>query len=136
MISTLLKNSVSFNFRNGLRSFVVIALLNLLFCANSTAQVTNYSLSQLQLPSYAALVAPPATNAFATSGNIDNGVGTIPLTFTFQYNGGSYTSVNISMNGFVTFGATVPALNEVAPISSAVAYSGVIAGFIPCFNHS
>lgn len=97
----------------------------------SYAQVVNYQLDQLQItPAYTALpAAPTSTNLFATTGNVDNGVvSAVALPFTFQFNGASYNTVNISMHGFLTFG-TAPAVTEVTPISSATAYSGVISAF-------
>ena len=105
-------------------------IIGLLISTNSNAQVSAYVLNQLQItPAFTPLPASPtSTNLFATTGNIDNGVSTVAIPFAFQFSGGSYSSVNISMNGFVTFG-TAPALTEVTPISSAVGYSGVISPF-------
>ena len=109
----------------------VFIFISMGLSTESYAQVVNYQLDQLQItPAYTALpAAPTSTNLFATTGNVDNGVvSAVALPFTFQFNGANYNAVNISMHGFLTFG-TAPALNEVAPISSAVGYSGVISAF-------
>jgi len=131
MNKLLLQKNLNYG-TNKIRTKVLLALFVFCFFCFSTghAQVSNYQLDQLQItPAYTALpAAPTSTNLFATTGNIDNGVATVALPFTFQFNGANYNSVNISMHGFVTFGAA-PALTEVAPISSAVAYSGVISAF-------
>lgn len=113
------------------RFILTLFVFTLLSSQTSFGQVSNYVLNQLQItPAYTALpAAPTSTNLFATTGNIDNGVSTIALPFTFQFNGANYNSVNISMHGFLTFGATVPALTETTPISSATAYSGVVSAF-------
>ncbi len=107
--------------------FVLIGLLN---AEKTNAQVSTYQLDQLQItPAFAGLpTSPTSTLLFATTGNIDNGVSTVALPFAFNFNGGSYNSINISMNGFATFG-TAPALTEVTPISSGAGYSGVISPF-------
>lgn len=39
-------------------------------------------------------------------------IANIPLGFTFVYDGLSYTQCNVSTNGFITFGATLPAVNK------------------------
>ncbi|MFZ4058578.1 MAG: GEVED domain-containing protein, partial [Ferruginibacter sp.] len=49
--------------------------------------------------------------------------------FTFTYNGTAYSAVNISNNGFVTFGATAPTAATYNPINSSTGYSGAIAGY-------
>lgn len=53
--------------------------------------------------------------------------GTIPFTFTFDGNG--YTGLNISSNGFITFGATPPTTSTYTPISATTTYNGAISAF-------
>lgn len=53
----------------------------------------------------------------------------VSLGFTFTFNGANYTNVTITDNGYVTFGATLPAANNYTPISTAGLYDGVISGF-------
>ncbi len=50
--------------------------------------------------------------------------GTIP--FTFNFSGGGYTGLNISSNGFITFGATAPTTTTYTFISATTAYSSAI----------
>lgn len=52
---------------------------------------------------------------------------TIP--FSFNYDGTAYTQCYINPNGYITFGATQPAVNNYTPISSANAYAGAISAF-------
>ena len=52
---------------------------------------------------------------------------TIPFSFTF--NGTAYTSVNVSSNGYLTFGATAPSSFDYAPISSTATFDGAVAVF-------
>lgn len=76
------------------------------------------------------------TGSFTTSSSsasliaqaFDDEVFTRTLSPGFTFNGTLYTQINISANGFVTFG-TAPLGTEYTPISSASAYSGVIAAF-------
>jgi hypothetical protein len=51
---------------------------------------------------------------------------TIP---SFNFNGTAYTSIIISNNGFITFGATAPASTLYSPLSNATAFGGVVAGY-------
>jgi hypothetical protein len=55
--------------------------------------------------------------------------GAITIPFTFNFNGTGYTSLIISNNGFVTFGATAPAAAAVNPLSITTGYAGAIAGY-------
>ncbi len=55
---------------------------------------------------------------------------TIP---SFNFNGSNYTAINISSNGFITFGATAPSSSGsttgYTPISATTGYSGAISAF-------
>lgn len=53
--------------------------------------------------------------------------GTIP--FSFVFDGVGYTGLNISSNGFITFGTTAPSTTNYTPISSTATYLGVISAF-------
>lgn len=53
--------------------------------------------------------------------------GGIPIGFNFTYNNATYSTVNISDNGYISFGANIAAVTN--PISNAAAYSGAIAGY-------
>lgn len=49
------------------------------------------------------------------------------LPFAFTFNGTSYTNIQITSNGFITFGTTSPGGSLYSPISSTTAYSGCVA---------
>ncbi|MBO2008747.1 fibronectin type III domain-containing protein [Hymenobacter negativus] len=51
------------------------------------------------------------------------------LPFTFNYAGTDYTSLRITSNGYVTFGATAPSNTGYTPISSTTGYAGAISAF-------
>ncbi|MCW3160930.1 T9SS type A sorting domain-containing protein [Chryseobacterium sp. WLa1L2M3] len=53
----------------------------------------------------------------------------VSLPFNFNYNGAVYSSIKVSSNGYITFGATAPGISNTAPISSDEAYSGAISIF-------
>ncbi|MHB1278529.1 MAG: T9SS type A sorting domain-containing protein [Bacteroidia bacterium] len=52
---------------------------------------------------------------------------TIPFTFTYDSVG--YTGLNISTNGFITFGATAPSSTSGTPLSATTTYAGAISAF-------
>ncbi|GAB2854321.1 T9SS type A sorting domain-containing protein [Hymenobacter ruber] len=51
------------------------------------------------------------------------------LPFTFTYAGTAYTTLRITSNGYVTFGATAPSSSGYTPISSTTGYDGAISAF-------
>ncbi|RYD54460.1 MAG: T9SS sorting signal type C domain-containing protein [Sphingobacteriales bacterium] len=108
----------------------LLALMLILIVGSGTSmfgQVSAYQVEQLQLPTYTDL--DVNTKTAVTSGVWDNNVTNIPIGFTFKFNGVNYTTANVSANGFITFGATAPALTTTTPISSTETYSGAISGF-------
>ncbi|MBC7948266.1 MAG: fibronectin type III domain-containing protein [Chitinophagaceae bacterium] len=117
--------------------YVAILSLFTLFFWNtkSTAQVNLYIFSQSSgtyTPITGGTVVATATDNTTAAGSLDDAnytlpAGTIPFTFTF--NGIGYTSLVISSNGFLTFGATAPGGTNYTPISGATAYAGAIAAF-------
>jgi len=62
----------------------------------------------------------------STNGNS----GQITLPWAFLFNNRSYTSINISNNGFITFGANLPTVTTYTPLSTNAnpAYEGAISG--------
>lgn len=108
--------------------FLSVATTNTL-----AGQVSDYSFSQTWnsytpitgtvLAEYTGLTGIPSMDD--VNYNIPDG--TIPFTFIFDGNG--YTGVNVSSNGFLTFGATLPGNANYVPISSATAYMGAVAAF-------
>lgn len=121
-----------------LRRFRVAALSSLallFYSATSLGQVAvNYGFTQSS-GTYVPLVGGTTLTSYTgTSGatsmddvtlNIPNG--TIP--FTFQYDGGGYTGLNVNTNGFIAFGATAPTTATYTPLSSTTAYNGAISAF-------
>ena len=129
MISLQEKVTNAFLKSNTIKALMLL-LVGFLGGNSLNAQVASYTVDQLPItPAFTGFTTNlqfPGTGTIAApAGNQDNGVSTVALPFTFQFNGAGYSSVNISMHGFVTFG-TAPALTEITPISSAVGYSGVI----------
>jgi len=59
----------------------------------------------------------------------DDSVVNVPIGFNFTFNGGAYTSANVSSNGFITFGTTAPTTTNFSPISSTELYNGAIAAY-------
>ncbi|GAB3875841.1 hypothetical protein GCM10028824_32330 [Hymenobacter segetis] len=51
------------------------------------------------------------------------------LPFTFTYAGTAYTTLRITSNGYITFGATAPGTATYTPISSTTGYDGAISAF-------
>jgi hypothetical protein len=95
-----------------------------LVTAQVNAQVTAYTFTQTT-GTYNAVT---GTDLFGTTWN-DNVSSALPLGFTFQFNAVSYSSVTVSSNGFVTFGATAPGVGNYVPVSNGGAYAGAISAF-------
>ena len=72
-----------------------------------------------------------ATHTSQDPGNLnDVTYGPIALPFNFGFNNCQpYTSYFINTNGFITFGATAPALANYGPISSSETYEGAVSAF-------
>lgn len=95
-----------------------------------TAQVSAYSFAQSTgtFTTITGTVLGTATgNTSAT--NLNSAVYPVTLPFGFNFNDAVYTSMNVSSNGFITFGATPPLTSTTAPISVALDYNGAIAAF-------
>ena len=86
-----------------------------------SAQVSAYTFSQFP-SSFGSIASPTAVGPQAQ----DDDVTSIPLPFTFTYNGTPYTSVNVCANGYISFAALSG--NEYSAISDA-GTSNVIAAF-------
>lgn len=105
-----------------------------IFCISvfANAQVSLYSFAQSSgtytpLSSSATIV--EAATANSTGNNLNSEVHNVTFPFSFKFNNISYTSMNVSTNGFATFGTTVPSTTATTSISSTSAYDGVIAAF-------
>lgn len=112
-----------------------------------------YSITQAQVSSYNYSAAPGTfslisgsgggttsivwANPATTNGWTDNDAKTIALGFNFNFNGVIYTSVNVSPNGFLTFGSTtnpdaatiIPGKTNYSPISSLEKYEGAVSAY-------
>ena len=110
-------------------SFFTVALF-LCISINSYAQVANYTFTQsagTYVPITGGTIVATATSA-SGAGSLDDNVynlpsGTIP--FTFTYDGVGYTGLDISTNGFITFGLA-PGGTNYTPISNAALYPGAV----------
>lgn len=102
-----------------------------LFVGNNVAnaQVSTYSFTQSvgnYTPINGTVLATATDNS---SGSLNGNVYPLSLPFNFSFNGNSYSSINVSTNGFITFGATAPSGGISSPISGAIAYNGAISAF-------
>lgn len=105
-----------------------MALILLLVGTVSTAQIQNFSFSQSAGTYQSITDATVVATATASSGtgNIDDQ--SYPLSnvipFSFAFGGGTYTSLNVYANGFISFGSVTT--NSYAPISDNTGYNAVI----------
>lgn len=114
--------------RKALLLFAAVCLIPIL----TLGQVYHYVFSQSMgtyIPISGGTVVASAT-ASTNSGSMDDLIynlpdGTIP--FTFIFDGAGYTGLNISSNGFITFGSTAPLTTNYTPIANAGNYNGAIA---------
>lgn len=137
MITTLLRTKFEF--------FQTLILRNqkvglLLLCLSSMlsvkAQVNAYTMSSATVASYTPLTVlggaseiswtNPVPTPSATLNWDNHTSATIPIGFNFNYNGTVYTSVNVSPNGFISFGTTLPSVTNYNPIASTEGYAGAI----------
>jgi len=103
-----------------------------LFTAVTTAkaQVSSYNFSQAAgtyMPITGTVLGAATGNASTT--NLNSNVYPLTLPFNFVFNGISYNALNVSTNGFITFGSTAPSTTATTPISSTTAYDGAISVF-------
>ncbi len=109
---------------NGFNRWMIslVIILSGLFATNANAQVTNYGFS-VSSGTYTPLVAP--TNVFTGVWDDNTGV-SVPIGFTFRFNGVDYTSVFINPNGHLSFGSSNA---DYGAIVGTVGSAGVIAGY-------
>ena len=132
MIVSLLKKLNIPVLNNAKFAFYFALVLGLLNFTNSNAQVSSYTVSAVT-NAFATLPAPVGgANKIAlssTATNTDDAIYALALPFGFTFNGTTYAAaanINVSLNGFVTFGATAPLATTVNPISGTEAYAGAI----------
>lgn len=91
------------------------------------AQVSTYSFAQSTetfTPINGTVLETATGNTSTTS--LNSNVYAITLPFNFTFNAVSYSALNVTTNGFITFGATAPSSTNTTPISSTVAYDGAV----------
>ncbi|AYZ14150.1 T9SS C-terminal target domain-containing protein [Chryseobacterium arthrosphaerae] len=94
------------------------------------AQVSSYTFSQSS-GTYAPItgtVLDTATGNTSTT-NLNSNIYPLSLPFGFVFNGVSYNSLNVSTNGFITFGSTAPSTTYTTPVSGTTAYEGAVSVF-------
>ncbi len=107
--------------------FRIVGVLFLFVCLSNQAfsQVSAYIFTQ-STSTYTPITG--GTN-LTIGNNWDDEIQNVALPFSFTFNGTAYSAINISHNGFITFGATAPQTNNFTPISSSAGYAGAISGF-------
>lgn len=123
----LLKKNTNIFFKkinSGFGMFIAGMLL-ILFSQTVVAQVSTYVFDENDT----ALTYSPITGTDLFGSNWNDNVSNQTIPFTFNFNGVNYTSINISSNGFITFGATAPGINTYNPLSAATTYAGAVSAF-------
>lgn len=125
------KLQVFFSKSKAIAALTVLSF-SLLTGVSANAQVSSYVVSSIA-NAFVSLPAPAGgANKIALSSTAtatDDAIFPLALPFGFTFNGTAYASganMNVSMNGFVTFGATAPSLTNYTPISGSEAYAGAI----------
>lgn len=113
----------------------LLLTLSTFICANfAMSQVANFTFDQ-QLGSYVEItggtLVAAATGISTNPDRLQNqNFPNQPLPFTFTFSGSPYTEFNINTNGFITFGATLPAGGTTSTaISGNTGYEGSIVPF-------
>jgi len=106
----------------------ILLLFSLILAFLTNAQVSSYSFVQSS-GTYTALTGPTVLATATASNSLDNAVYPVTLPFNFSFNGVNYSSLNVSTNGFITFGATLPGTANYNPISSTEGYAGAVSAF-------
>ncbi len=104
-----------------MRKFYLLCCV-LLCTAVAHAQVANYSFSPSS-GTYTALAAP--TNVFTGAWD-DNTAVSVPIGFSFTFNGTAYTTAFVHPNGYITFGSST---SGYVPISGGSGVSGVVSAW-------
>ncbi len=103
----------------------------IVFTSKLNAQVSMYTFAQMagtSTPITGGTAVATATGFTGATALDDNAYTGQAIPFTFTFNGIGYTSLAITSNGFITFGATAPAGTNYTPISNTATYSGAVSG--------
>ncbi|MBL1221336.1 T9SS type A sorting domain-containing protein [Chryseobacterium sp. L7] len=127
-----MKHFYKFFFGNEKKKYLKAAFSFVLLAAATTveAQVSAYSFTQsagTYSPISGTVLGVATGNASAT--NLNSNVYPVTMPFDFVFNGTAYNALNVSSNGFITFGATTPGTTTTTPISSTTAYDGAVSVF-------
>jgi hypothetical protein len=106
----------------------ILLLFSFIIAFITNAQVSSYSFVK-STGAYTALTGPTVLATATASNSLDNAVYPVTLPFNFSFNGVNYSSLNVSTNGFVTFGAIAPGTANYVPISSTEGYAGAVSAF-------
>jgi len=116
-----------------MKKLILFTFTAIMICSlNVTAQVTNYEFRD-SIGVYNEIVGDTIAGATHTSqdpGNLnDVTYGPFALPFIFTFNCNDYTSYFVNTNGYITLGATAPAVANYIPISGSESYEGAISAF-------
>ncbi|MBL7921066.1 MAG: T9SS type A sorting domain-containing protein [Bacteroidia bacterium] len=104
--------------------------LSLLFLGvKSNAQVSAYGFTQLSGTYNAIPISGPTTTAICVGNQDDNVFPNIPIGFNFTFNGGTYSAINVCVNGWISMSSATAPFNTYNPISVAGTPTNVIAFF-------
>lgn len=110
----------------------ITASAMLVLASAASAQVAiSYSFSQ-SVGSYVPITGGTVlavANGTTGAASLDDVNYAVTLPFTFTFDNGPQTQIQVSTNGFLTFGATVPGTSNYTPISSTTAYAGAVSAF-------
>lgn len=106
----------------------LLLLFSLILTFFTNAQVSSYGFAQSS-GTYTAITGATALATATSANSLDDNIYPVTLPFPFSFNGVSYTSINASTNGFITFGATAPLTYDYTPISGTGGYTGSVAAF-------
>lgn len=103
-----------------------LSLFLLMGLFTATAQVNTYTKEQLASPGYTDLNV--ATKTIVFGGVWDNNAAvSIPIGFSFNFNGTNYANAFVSPNGFITLGGTAPVGTDYFPLNNAIGQGAIAA---------
>jgi|GEM_PF-2456863 len=114
-----------------MKFFILYSLFFILYSFKGNAQVASLYTFATSAGTYTAITGGTQSHGATFDDAIVSA--TIP---SFNFNGTNYTTINISSNGFITFGATAPGSTLHTPISGTTAYSGAISAFGADLNYA
>ena len=107
----------------------VLLIFALITAFITNAQVNSYSFAQSS-GTYTPLGSSATVLATAAGTNsLDDAIYPVTLPFNVSFNNVNYSALNVSTNGFITFGATAPGTTTYSPISGTEAYTGAVAAW-------